>query len=78
MVGPLFQSQLVEVFQCERVALLAFHALVEKGQCHVFHRVLERDEVERLEDEAYHAVAQFGGTGLAQVLDEHSVQVVIS
>ena len=78
VVGPVLQPQAVEVLQRQGVALLAADALVEQGQGHVLHRVLERDEVERLEDEAYHAVAVLGGARLAQVLDEGAVQVVFA
>ena len=78
VVGPVLQAQAVEVLHRQGVAFLAAHALVEQGQGHVLHRVLERDEVERLEDEAYHAVAVFGGACLAQVLDERAVQVVFA
>jgi hypothetical protein len=63
MVGPLLQAQFFEIFHRQFVALLAAHALVEEWKLHVFHRRLERDEVERLEDEANHLVAVFGSTG---------------
>ena len=78
VVGPVLQAQAVEVLHRQGVAFLAAHALVEQGQGHVLHRILERDEVERLEDEAYHAVTVFGGACLAQVLDERAVQVVFA
>ena len=37
---------------------------------------LERDEVERLEDEADHLVAVFGSTGFREVFDEHIIESV--
>ena len=78
MVGPLLQAQFFEIFHRQFVALLAAHALVEEWKLHVFHRRLERDEVERLEDEANHLVAVFGSTGFREVFDEHIIESVFA
>ena len=78
MVGPLLQAQFFEIFHRQFVALLAAHALVEEWKLHVFHRRLERDEVERLEDEADHLVAVFGSTGFREVFDEHIIESVFA
>ena len=78
VVRPVLQPQAVQVLQGQGIALAASHALVEQRQGHVLHGILERDEVERLEDEAYHAVAVFGGPVLTQALDERAVQVILS
>ena len=78
VVRPLSQPEAVQVFQGKGVAFAAAHALVEEGKRHVLHRVLERNQVEGLEDEANHAVAELGGFCLAEVLDESTVQVVFA
>ena len=76
--GPVLQAQAVQVLQCQRVAPLAAHALVEQGQGYVLDGVLEGYEVERLKDETYQAVAVLGGAVLAQVPDEGTVQPVFA
>ena len=78
MVGPLLQAQFFEIFHRQFVALLAAHALVEEWKLYVFYCRLERDEVERLEDEANHLVAVFGSTGFREVFDEHIIESVFA
>ena len=78
VVRPVLQSQSVEVLHGEQVTFLAADALVEERKGDVLHGVLEGDEVERLEDEAYHAVAVFRRTVLAEVLDERAVEVILA
>ena len=60
------------------MALAARHALIEQRQFDVLHGRLETYEVERLEDEAYHAVAILGRTRLREVLDERPCQAVLA
>ena len=74
--GPVEQAEPFQIFQSELMALAATDTLIEEGQLDVLHSRLEADEVEALEDEAYHAVAIVGSTALAQVLDEHASQLV--
>ena len=58
------------------IALLAADALVVERQRHVFRGVLERQQVEGLEHEPEHAVAQPRGLGLPQIADRLAGQHV--
>jgi len=78
MVGAVGQAEAFKLFHCEGAAFLAAYALIEQGEGHVVERVFIADEVERLEHEADHAVTQFGGAILAQILDEDAVEQVFA
>ena len=78
MVGPLCQSQSVEIFHRHLMTLAATHSLIEQRQLHVLHRRLKGDEVERLEDEAYHLVAILSGSSLTEILDQHVVEKILT
>ena len=78
MVCPGCQTEAVEIFHRHLVALASAHALIEEWQFDILHGSLERDEVERLEDEAYHLVAVFCGTGLAEVAYQYVVEQIFA
>ncbi len=61
-----------------RLRFLARDAAVEEREGHILKRVLVADEVERLEHESYHVVAQVGGLVLGEILDQHSVEVILA
>ena len=77
VVCPVLQTEFVQVFQGQLVALLPTDSLIEKRKRHILHGILEGNEIERLEDESYHPVPVFGASGFAQVLDERAVQVIV-
>ena len=78
MVGPLCQSQSVEIFHCHLVALASAHSLIEQWQLNVLYRRLKRDKVERLEDETYHLVAIFRSLSLTEIPDGHIVEQILT
>ena len=78
VVGVVSEPEAFEVFHGQHVAPLAAYALVHERERHVFERVLERNEVERLEHEADKAVAVVGRLVLAQVLDGRSGERVFA
>ena len=78
VLGPVFQSQPLQVFHGLLAALAAAHALIEQRQFHILHGRLESDEVEALEDKTNHVVTVFGGLCLAQVLYQRACQPVFT
>ena len=78
VLGPVAQSEHVEVFEGQGVALAACNPLVVEGQGDVLDGVLVVDQVERLEDIADHVVACGGGLRLRQPLDEASGEEVVA
>ena len=63
---------------CQMVRGGTAELLIKQRQCHIFHGVLKRNQVERLKDESDHTVPVFGGFGFAQVFDKYVVQIIIS
>ena len=76
MMRPVGKPHSLQLLHRERVSLLAAYTLIEERQRHVFEGVLIVDEIERLEYEPYHAVAQLGGAVFREVLDLHPVERV--
>ena len=76
--APLPDAQFVEQFECDGVAFAPRDSLVVEGQRHVLHGILVVDEIERLEDEAYHAVPRSGGLRFVESPDEPAVEVVFA
>ena len=78
MLRPVLEAEAVQIFHSELMALVAAHSLVEERELDVLDGRLETDEIEGLEDKAYHPVAVVGGLALAQVLDELAVQPIFT
>ena len=53
---------------------LTGNSLVEKRKFDILDRGFERDEIERLENEAYHVVAIVGSLGLREILDKFAIE----
>jgi len=67
MLRPLCQAETVQILHGHTVPFLAPDTLIVKGQFHVLHSILETDQVERLEYEAYHPIAVIRRLGFGQV-----------
>ena len=78
MVGAVAEPHPFELFHCHDVAPASRHSLIVERQCNVFNGIFVIDQVERLEYEANHAVAQFGGAVFAEILDQRTVEDVFS
>ena len=78
MQRPVGQPQSVKIFHRHLAPTFAGHALIKEGQLNIFNSVLKGNKVERLKDEAYHAVAIFGGTCLAEVAYKGVVEDVFA
>ena len=78
MRGPVGHTHPLELLHGHGVALAARDATVEQRKGHILECVLIVDEVERLEYESYHIIAQVGRAVLREVLDEHPVQMILA